>query len=47
MQAHIVKSFDAQIDALKDKVTQMATACERQIEKATQTFLQINLSFLF
>jgi phosphate transport system protein len=44
MQAHIVKSFDTQIQGLKDNVTQMAIACEAQIETATQVFIQMDIS---
>lgn len=43
MQAHIVKSFDMEIQGLKDRVTQMATACESQIESVTQAFTQIDI----
>ncbi len=44
MQAHIVKSFDTQIQDLKDKVAQMAKACETQIESATQVFSRMDIS---
>ncbi len=44
MQAHIVKSFDMEIQGLKDRITQMATACESQIEGVTQVFSQMDIS---
>ncbi len=38
MQEHIVKSFDAQIDALNRKIEETAKACESQLSSAAQAF---------
>lgn len=43
-QEHIVKSFDTEINDLKDKITQMAINCGEQIETVTQVFIEMDIS---